>query len=247
MKTSISLKNPFGYTRYSFAFENIKDNSKCLDFGCYDGKFMKLCKDNKNIDFIGVDRNLKVVKINKFDQNILHINTNNSLPFESLTFNTVTLLDVIEHIYDQDAVLSELNRIMKVRGNLIVTVPGKHIFSFLDTGNFKFIFPGIHKFIYTIKNSAEDYDLRYKNNPNGLIGDIECEKAWHQHFSKKDLAQLLEKNGFVIVNFDGTGLFSRLFSIFSLLKLNNSFLKKWHENDLKKNERSNLFCNAIKK
>jgi hypothetical protein len=40
VKVKISKSNPFKYDRYGFAYENIKSNTKCLDYGCYDGNFM---------------------------------------------------------------------------------------------------------------------------------------------------------------------------------------------------------------
>lgn len=46
-----------------------------------------------------------------------------SLPFQDGCFNLVTLLDVLEHIDNQQGVLSEISRVLSRNGVLLVTVP----------------------------------------------------------------------------------------------------------------------------
>jgi SAM-dependent methyltransferase len=117
------------------------------------------------------------------------------------------MFDVLEHIFDQLSVLREIYRVVKPGGLLFVTVPRRHVFSFLDLGNLKFIFPRAHKFVYTRMYSLGDYDYRYVNNPYGLIGDIEKEKSWHQHFTEEELVRLLTEAGFRVDHIDGYGRF----------------------------------------
>src|SRR5690606_10729068 len=95
-------------------------------------------------------------------------------------------------------------------GHLLVAVPGKHLFSFLDLGNFKFVFPTFHKWAYTRFKSPEEYRRRYVECANGLFGDIEVAKMWHEHFSVAELSLLLEKCGFQVIRHDGTGFFRRV-------------------------------------
>jgi len=246
METKLSINNPFGYSRYGFAFEYIKNNTKCLDFGCFDGKFIYKSLKYKNIEFIGVDRNVEIIKKNPYKLKLININSNNNLPFKNETFNYISILDVIEHIYDQKKILIELNRILKKGGIIIITVPRKHIFSFLDTGNYKFIFTKLHKIYYILKNSKSEYKERYLENPNGLIGDVEIEKSWHQHFNEKELADLINGCGFSVVYFDGTGLFARVFSVLKLFGFKLLISNKMIKNDYKNFKKANLFCVAKK-
>jgi ubiquinone/menaquinone biosynthesis C-methylase UbiE len=116
----------------------------------------------------------------------------------------------LEHIHDQDKLLKELNRVTKKGGLFVVAVPGKHFFSFMDMGNWKFVFPRTHKFFVTTWKGKEYYQGRYTANKDGLIGDIEAEKAWHQHFAKEELANLLSKYSFETVAIDGFGFFFRI-------------------------------------
>ena len=115
----------------------------------------------------------------------------------------MTLLDALEHAHDQKALLDEIHRTLKPGGRLVLTVLQQYIFSFLDQGNFKYRFSRLHKFWYQRKHAAEEYDYRYVNNPFGLIGDIEKEKAWHQHFRQGELRALLEQSNFKVVEMDG--------------------------------------------
>ncbi len=245
MKTKISNKNPFRCDRYAFAFENLQEGKRYLDYGCFDGKFIYETKKNKDIEYIGVDKNKDIIKKNPYNQKLIHFEKF-PLPFKNSYFDGVTILDVLEHIYRQDEVLKEINRILKKNGELIITVPKKHIFSFLDIGNYKFIFPTIHMFFYIFFKSKKEYYYKYVNNPYGLIGDIEKEKAWHQHFSNKEMKNLLNKYGFEIETFDGSGLFTRVFVMLDLFKIGKLIPKKLRYLDCLYFDSMNLFCKAIK-
>lgn len=245
LKTKLSEDNPFSYDRYAFAFENIKDGFQCLDYGCYDGRFIhQVLQNKKNIEYIGLDKNQDIIHKNPYNLN-LQLFTNN-IPFENNIFDFVSILDVIEHIHKQDKVLLELNRVLKIGGTLVITTPKKNLFSFLDLGNYKFVFPKIHRIFYVFSYSNEEYEYRYIKNPSGLIGDVEKEKAWHQHFSEIEMEDLLTKNGFEIEEFDGSCLFQRVFSLFSIIKLGFLIPKSIRQSDCKIFHSSNLFCKAKK-
>jgi len=52
------------------------------------------------------------------------------LPLRSLSFNIVSLLDVLEHVDDQEAVLGEIYRILKPNGVLLISAPAfMHLWS----------------------------------------------------------------------------------------------------------------------
>jgi ubiquinone/menaquinone biosynthesis C-methylase UbiE len=118
------------------------------------------------------------------------------LPFDDHSFDSVSMLDVLEHIHEQEPILKECHRVLRVGGKLIITVPKKHVWSFLDIGNFKFRFPRVHKFYVCWRYSQAYYNERYANNVNGLFGDVEVEKMWHQHFKPDELKSLLSDSGF---------------------------------------------------
>ena len=82
----------------------------------------------------------------------------------------------------------------------------------MDLANFKFIFPGLHRYYYSFIHSKRAYQERYIENPNKLVGDIETEKRWHQQFSDNEMVELLTRNGFKVEEIDGFGLFNLLFT-----------------------------------
>ena len=46
-----------------------------------------------------------------------------SLPFAAESFDLVCALDIVEHVEDEDAALSELSRVMRAGGQLLMSVP----------------------------------------------------------------------------------------------------------------------------
>jgi SAM-dependent methyltransferase len=218
MKTKLSTHNPFrDRPTWAYAFEAIPEGIALLDYGCFNGEFIDRLTKSKRVSAYGVDKNSDVLAKYKGPNTVTRIDK--AIPYPNATFDIVTMFDVLEHIYDQSAALREIRRVLKPGGLLVVTVPRFHVFSFLDLSNWKYIFPGVHKFFYTLRHSAADYDYRYANNPNGLIGDVEKEKAWHQHFQEKELVELLVRNGFDVDNIDGYGFAGHVMTFFSTFGL----------------------------
>jgi len=88
-------------------------------------------------------------------------------------------------------------------------------------------------------------------NPEGLIGDISAKKRWHEHFEREKLRKLLAKAGFNVVDFDGTGFFTRVIA-------QGYYFIRWFKPmrkvftwlgslDTKLFESMNLFCAAEKR
>jgi ubiquinone/menaquinone biosynthesis C-methylase UbiE len=254
MKTKITTDNPHRYDRYGFAWQHVPHGSAAhLDFGCYKGSFLRSL-DNKNItNRVGVDISRQAIdeaKLKHPDLATIHLNQTTPLPFSDKEFQSITLMDVLEHVYEQIELLKELRRVLRDDGILIVTVPGKHLFSCMDTGNLKFRFPRLHKWYYCKMHSRQEYEKRYSQNPDGLIGDVSAKKAWHEHFSQRQMKELLDKAGFTVREFDGNGYFCRPLSIinkfFGLIPPIHRAINRIIELDYKHFESSNLFCLAEK-
>jgi ubiquinone/menaquinone biosynthesis C-methylase UbiE len=255
MKTIISAGNPFGMTRHGFLWEKLNERpkGKHLDYGTFDaGTLIKLMESRVIEEGYGVDVNKSAINcgVRKMPERIFLkvIEKGSNLPFEDESFDSASIMDVLEHIHDQKSVLMELHRVLKRNGTIIVTVPQKHIFSFLDVGNFKFIFPRLHRFVYELKYSKEDYHRRYVKCENGLFGDIEVEKSWHQHFSRDELKAVLMDCGFGDIQFDGSAFFQRPMLLIRLvLPFMTPTINKLGRLDARKFEKTNLFCVATKK
>jgi SAM-dependent methyltransferase len=224
MKINLSINNPFKNTLklgHAFSWEifsEFKQSGKdiiVMDYGAYDGRMLNQFVKDKIIDkAISVDLNKEVVESNKTllasGHDLILIYKGEPLPFEKEAFDCITMMGVLEHVFDQKALLNELSRVLKKNGILIVAVPGKHLFSFLDLGNWKFVFPQIHRLYVETRFGKDYYNKHFIKCINGLIGDIEVEKKWHQHFSYKELSDLLQKSGFEVYKEDGFGFFYRI-------------------------------------
>lgn len=256
MRTAISPDNPLGHTRGGFAWEHVPAGVEAhLDFGCFEGRFLHALSSKNIRRRVGVDVNrdsLEVARRRDPGLELIHLTDGYVLPFADASFDSASILDVIEHIPDdrQARVFDELNRVLKPEGILIVTVPGAYLFSCLDLGNLKFRFPTLHKWFYCVRHSKAEYDRRYVANPDGLVGDISAEKAWHEHFTRNKLAALLAPSGFEVVMFDGAGFLSRPINLLSLpirgISLFRRPITALREWDQRTFESMNLFCLARK-
>jgi SAM-dependent methyltransferase len=217
MRAKLSSKNPFGITPKGLAFELVGScaaGGDHLDYGTYDGEFVAaLGRAGYVRSAIGVDVNAEVVGKNTSrmpgNVRLQVIKKNAPLEFAPQSFDSISIIGVVEHVHDQKRLLRQLAAALKDDGIMIVAVPGKHLLSFLDMGNFKFRFPRLHRIVYSWRYSKEQYRSRYIECANGLFGDIEVEKKWHEHFSRDSMNDLLQSVGLEIVNQDGFGFFQR--------------------------------------
>jgi SAM-dependent methyltransferase len=254
MHTRLEPDNPYGCNRYGFAWHHVPAGGAAhLDFGCGDGRFLKALR-SKNIKcLIGVDIGREAIR--QAEQasgglEIMHIEKVEPLPFPDGLFSSITLMDVLEHVDEQEVLLDELYRVLSDDGTLIVTVPGRHALSFLDLGNLKFRFPRVHRWYYSRQHSRQAYLRRYVSNPDGLIGDVASAKRWHEHFSRPELQRLLDRSRFTITAFDGTGYFTRILKIADLLAARlgpiRSGVRRIMAWDARRFASANLFCIARK-
>lgn len=214
MRFRPSPANPHTALRFAYAWEHIPANTPShLDVGCYDGQFLASLAARGVDRLVGVDASSDAIAKARTAHpqcEFVHLAPpEGDLPFADEAFTSASLLEVIEHVADQEHLLSEVHRVLAPGGVLLVSVPGKHLFSFLDVGNLKFRFPHLHRWFYVRKHGRREYHHRYVDNPEGLAGDISMKKRWHEHFRSDGLKQLLGKAGFEVRDLDGAGFFWR--------------------------------------
>jgi ubiquinone/menaquinone biosynthesis C-methylase UbiE len=89
---------------------------KILDIGCGSGEFLNYLS-RYGVNVLGVDNHI----INS-NSKIINANIIN-LPFDSNSAKLITLLDVLEHIKDEQKALTEIHRVLSEDGVLLATVP----------------------------------------------------------------------------------------------------------------------------
>ena len=162
-----------------FVKEYINEDSKILDYGCGPGTFsIKLSKMTKN-EVHGIDIsegfieqcNLlkKELSISNFYP---HHTKNQNLPYDNNTFDIILLFDVIHHLENIDQNFSEIKRVLKKDGKIIVYEPNKlnpliwllHLVDPIERGLLKL---GTKKKYYEILNKYQFIPIKF--NYSGII------------------------------------------------------------------------------
>jgi methionine biosynthesis protein MetW len=105
---------------------SLKNFKNILDIGCGDGAFDKiLIKEFPQVVLYGVDISHEAVSICKKEGiNAVELDVSNQpLPFDENSFDVVILLDVIEHLINPDFAMTEIHRVLKKDGILIMSTP----------------------------------------------------------------------------------------------------------------------------
>lgn len=114
--------NPFFFIRHAY-FKNIKKyiprlKGTLLDFGCGRKPFEDLFTVER---YIGVD--LKSTGHDHKNSKIDVYYDGKHLPFENETFDCLFCGEVLEHVFNPDEILKELNRVLKPGAKALITVP----------------------------------------------------------------------------------------------------------------------------
>jgi len=94
-------------------------NGKVLDIGCGIGDFLSFRKNT-----IGADVNPFIVDYCNGLGYEAHLIKNGVFPFQNNTFEGAVLDNVLEHLVDPQSTLTEISRILKHKGRLVIGVPG---------------------------------------------------------------------------------------------------------------------------
>ncbi len=156
--------------------------NRLLDLGCDQGDITVRYRA-KAKQVYGVDNNPQAIAAAKktFKGAKFVLAKGEKLPFKSNFFDTVVMGDVLEHVNDEQKTLSEVHRVLKNNGTLVLSVPHKGLFGFLDSFNLKFYFPRLYKMWKGKKFDPKVYEIQ----------------PWHRHYSLPDLRKLFGKR-FVI-------------------------------------------------
>lgn len=103
----------------------VKFKKPILEIACGDGTFSQLLfKKNGFVDY-AIDLSAKEIHKAKQQKVFKKVQVADarSLPFKAETFNTVFSNGSLEHFDNLDKVLGEISRVLKINGELIITVP----------------------------------------------------------------------------------------------------------------------------
>jgi len=116
--------NPFYFARkglYKAMSQLVsKLQGKVLDVGCGQKPYQHLCNTEKVVEYIG----LEIDSIeNRNNKQADYFYDGKIFPFKNQEFDSVMTNQVLEHVFNPDEFLAEINRILKPEGLLLLTVP----------------------------------------------------------------------------------------------------------------------------
>jgi SAM-dependent methyltransferase len=207
--------------RYAFAWQQLAGrHGRHLDLGCGEGDFLSVLNATTSLQCSGADPHpgyLDAVRLRFPDLPVHLLSVNDELCFGAGDFDSVSLLDVLEHAPDEGHLLAEIHRVLAPSGLLVLTVPQHHFFSFLDPDNAKFRFPRFHRLVYTARFGRRVYSERFIDISNDLRGDMSVGKDEHTNYRRACMVALLRAHGFEPVAVESANLFWRWFQVPALL------------------------------
>jgi len=172
---NISIKelSPTYSNRISAIKKHISGNI-LLDAGCSDGFIHGIIK-KKGLKITGVDINKSDIDIAKLlnPDNTYIVSSLYKLPFKNESFDTIICSEVLEHLDKDYMAISELYRVLKKGGKVIITVP---------SSDFPFCFDPIN------------FLLKDKHTNFGIWGFGHV-----RLYSFKKMSKMLENSGFKVV------------------------------------------------
>jgi ubiquinone/menaquinone biosynthesis C-methylase UbiE len=173
--------------RFKLAYDWIPNNTfRLLDGGCAYGYGTKFFA-RKAKETYGVDPNNELVDIAKKRYKYIKFYKSGleNMPFKDNFFDVVVMTDVIEHVENEVKAFSEIYRVLKKGGCLIITSPYKGLFSFMDVENYPYFVRTKLPWIYRLLKKGEK-----------RISKPGYERGKHKHYFIKDIIRLLDCSSF---------------------------------------------------
>lgn len=149
---------PHKLIKYIINKYKIKSKMKVLDLGCGRGDFLEPFK-YENIDIYGVDfaeNSIKDLKSKNYNVKYCDFGVA-SIPFKNDYFDIIFSKSVIEHLDNPENYLSEIKRILKPNGRLLIMAPDWYSQYMIFYNDYT------HKHPYTLeslKNTLINYDFK---------------------------------------------------------------------------------------
>jgi len=138
--TTYHFSNLLDLERFKLIYEWIPNGiENALDVGCNVGYFTTtLLNKARRVCAIDIDNDSIKAARERYSEIDFKVSSGETIPYEDDFFDLVVMSDVLEHTQDDEGVIKEVSRVLRPGGILIITVPYKELFSFLDPINLVF-------------------------------------------------------------------------------------------------------------
>ncbi|MBI4174026.1 MAG: class I SAM-dependent methyltransferase [Candidatus Aenigmarchaeota archaeon] len=157
----------FRVVRNKKVAEHIPESAAMLDVGCGSDFYLLQSVGRKIRTGTGID--IAVRNLKKDNITIRKMKLDDRLPFKSGSFDVVTMIAFIEHLDKPKEMISEVRRVLRNGGRLIITTP---------MGRARPFWEALVKLGLTEEKTTEDHK---------------------HYFTPKEIESLLTKNGFKII------------------------------------------------
>jgi SAM-dependent methyltransferase len=182
---------------------------RLLDVGCSFGYLLEVA-NSRGWEVSGVEISRKIYEKFIGDKartlNIFNGRLEDAA-YESNSFDTVTMFDLIEHLSDPSATLSEVARVIRPSGLLVIETPREES-----------LFKIAANVIFRLSGGRYDYLIRTGYNPH---------PGGHRlGFTRRSMFKLLKQKGFTPVRFEKRMMPPRMF-IRSCMRMKGFFIKRY--------------------
>ena len=159
---------------------------RVLDLGCAFGFSTKMLA-RRGYETVGVDNSARYITWAKrrHPAGTYLLSSADALPLPDEAFDAVLLLDVLEHVVDEQAVIAEIRRVLRPGGTLVLSVPHRGLLYWFDSLNL--------------------YAALVQATRHGLFPQEIAQTGVHRHYSLTRLRELLGP-AFRIQRVNRTGL-----------------------------------------
>ena len=166
-----------GLIRVQKSIQLIGKNKTVLDIGCWDGSIAEMIKlaGNNQVDGVEVSKSA-IQKAKAKNINVHEFNLESIWPALNKKYDVVFAGEIIEHVFDTDQFLQNIRQVLVSDGKIVITTPNIAAF-----GRRLMLLFGINPIIETTAREHDAGHIRY--------------------FTKTTLLQLLQDNGFEVLNF----------------------------------------------
>ena len=185
-KKSKGIQSAWHHIKFNYIKKKLFKSQNHLDIGCGPGTFLGIL----NKKSIGVDiseSQINYAKKNYSSKKIKFLSYKNKIPVKSRSVDSITLIELIEHVDNNDLkmIFKECNRVLKDNGSLYVTTP-----------NYYSLWPILEFFL-------------------NLVSPIDYKHEHINKFNKKKLKKMMNKNNFKVLELNSFILFSPFLAFLS--------------------------------